>query len=73
MSSKKYKKEKTNENVFTAAKKFTDAFFDGLQKGQEDRVIRQAEKAGVEAEALYKMRKIKQEKAELERLLAKHT
>lgn len=66
------KKEITNEGIFNAAKKFTDAFFDGLKKGQEARVIKQAEKAGVEAQALRQMRKIKQEKDELERLLAKY-
>ena len=70
MSKKKYKKEVTNENIFSAAKKFTDAFFDGLKGGMEDRIIKKAEQAGIERRAIEKMKQIKREKAELERMLS---
>jgi len=70
MSSKKYKKEKTNENIFRAARKFTDAFFDGLKTGAADRVIKQAQRAGVRQDAIDRMEQIKRDKEELERILA---
>jgi len=59
--------------IFDIAKKFTDGFFDGLIKGAEDRVIKEAIEAGKEAEKLHEERKLKQEKDELERLLKEHT
>lgn len=70
MSNKKYNKKKTNENILDAARKFSDAFFDGLKKGAEDKVIQRAEKAGIERRALEKMKQIKKEKEELEKILA---
>ena len=37
-------KEKTNEGIFGAAKKFSDAFFDGLKANAVNRALKQAEK-----------------------------
>lgn len=38
------KKETTNEGLFGAAKKFSDAFFDGLKANAVNRALKQAEK-----------------------------
>lgn len=64
--------KRTNENVFRAARKFTDAFFDGVKSGAADRIIQQAKQRGVERDAIEKMERIKQEKDELEQLLQKY-
>lgn len=37
-------KIKTNENIFGAAKRFSDAFFDGLKSNAVNRALKQAEK-----------------------------
>ena len=38
------KKETINEGLFGAAKKFTDAFFDGLKSNAVNKALKQAEK-----------------------------
>jgi hypothetical protein len=38
------KKEKINEGLFGSAKKFSDAFFDGLKANAVNRALKQAEK-----------------------------
>lgn len=38
------KKENINEGLFGAAKKFTDAFFDGLKSNAINKALKQAEK-----------------------------
>jgi hypothetical protein len=37
-------KQKTNEGLFGAAKKFSDSFFDGLKSNATNRALKQAEK-----------------------------
>jgi hypothetical protein len=59
-----------NENIFGAAKRFSDAFFDGLKNNATDRVLAKARKAGMERDAIAQMEKIKREKEELDRILA---
>jgi hypothetical protein len=65
------KKETINEGLFGAAKKFSDAFFDGLKNNAVDNVINQAKKARMEKDAIEQMEKIKKEKEELDRILAR--
>lgn len=62
------KKQPTNE-IFGAAEKFTNAFFDSLKKGAADRVIAKAKAKGVKPEAIQRMEKIKREKEQLDTLL----
>jgi len=58
--------------IFEAAKNFSDKCFDGMKKGREKRVMKQAQKAGKEAEKLREERKLKQKKDSLERLSSKY-
>lgn len=62
-------KEKTNEGLFSAAKKFSDAFFDGLSKNASDRMLNKAKKAGVPKELTDVMAKIQKDKEELDAIL----
>jgi hypothetical protein len=64
-------KEKTNEGLFSAAKKFSDAFFDGLSKNASDRMLAKAKKAGVPKELTNVMAKIQKDKEELDAILAR--
>jgi len=64
------RKEPVNE-IFGAAKKFSDAFFDGLKKNAVDSVLAKAKKARMDDEAIKQMEKIKKEKEELDRILSK--
>ena len=65
-------KEKTNEGLFSAAKKFSDAFFDGLSKNASDRMIKKAEQAGMPKDAIDVMNNIKKEKEYLDSLLRQY-
>ena len=38
------KLKQTNENIFGAARKFSDAFFDGLKSNAVNKALKQAEK-----------------------------
>jgi hypothetical protein len=62
-------KQKTNEGIFGAAKKFSDAFFDGLKNNAADRVLQKAKQQGVPKEVTDLMDKIKKEKEELDAIL----
>lgn len=64
-------KEIQTEGLFGAAKKFSDAFFDGLKNNAVDRVLAKARQARLDKEAIEKMEKIKKEKEELEKILAR--
>ena len=55
--------------LFSAAKKLTDAFFDGLQKNTADRFIHNAMKANMKREAMEKEQQKQRDKEELERIL----
>jgi hypothetical protein len=65
------KKKTINEGLFGAAKKFSDAFFDGLKNNAVDSVISQAKKARMEKDVIEKMEKIKKDKEELDAILSK--
>jgi hypothetical protein len=65
------KKEKVNEGLFSASKRFSDAFFDGLSKNASDRMLAKAKKAGVPKELTDVMAKIQQDKDELDDILAR--
>jgi len=59
-----------NENIFGAAKRFSDAFFDGLKNNATEKMLAKARKAGMERDAIVQMEKIKREKDELDRILS---
>jgi hypothetical protein len=65
------KKETTNEGLFSAAKRFSDAFFDGLSKNASNRMLDKAKKAGVPQELTDVMAKIQKDKEELDAILAR--
>ena len=62
-------KQKTNEGLFSASKRFSDAFFDGLSKNASDRMMDKAKKAGVPKELTDIMAKIQKDKNELDSML----
>ena len=62
-------KKVINEGLFGAAKKFSDAFFDGLKNNAADRVLQTAKKQGVPMEVTDLLDKIKKEKEELDAIL----
>jgi hypothetical protein len=62
-------KEIKKEGLFSATKKFTDAFFDGLKNNAVDRVLSKAKEKGVPTEVTDIMNKIREDKEELDALL----
>jgi|TARA_B100001057_G_scaffold396822_1_gene406750 hypothetical protein len=66
-------KKNTNEGLFSTARKFSDAFFNGLQKNTQDKFIQRAKKAGTPKALTDKMEKIRKEKAELDALIKKYS
>jgi len=62
-------KKQVNEGLFGAAKKFSDAFFNGLSRNTADRVIKQAEKRGLPPEAVDAMKRIKKDNEILNSIL----
>jgi hypothetical protein len=62
-------KEIQKEGLFSATKKFTDAFFDGLKNNAVDRVLSKAKEKGVPTEVTDIMNKIREDKQELDALL----
>ncbi len=62
-------KEIQKEGLFGAAKKFSDAFFDGLKNNAVDRVLVKAKEKGMPSEVTNLMNKIKEDKQELDALL----
>ena len=66
-------KQKTNEELFGTARKFSDSFFNGLQKNTHDKFIQRAKKAGTPKDLVDKMDKIRKEKAELDALIKKYS
>lgn len=67
------KKKKTDEGVFDAAKRFSDAFFDGLKKGATDNVLKKAKEKNVPNPVIEKMEELEREKEELDALLKKYS
>jgi hypothetical protein len=62
-------KDKVNEGLFSAAKKFSDAFFDGLSNNASKRMLDKAKKAGAPKELTDVMAKIQKDKEELDAIL----
>jgi hypothetical protein len=62
-------KEIQKEGLFSATKKFTDAFFDGLKNNAVDRVLSKAKEKGVPTEVTDLMNKIREDKEQLDALL----
>jgi hypothetical protein len=61
------------EGLFGAAKKFTDAFFDGLKNNTINSFLSKAEDRGVDAPIIAKMKKLQAEKEELDALIKKYS
>lgn len=66
-------KEKTNEGLFGAAKKFSDSFFDGLKNNATKSMLSKAEKQGVPVPIIQKMKKLQKEKDELDTIIRKYS
>lgn len=63
-------KEKTNEGIFGAAKRFSDAFFDGLKSNATNRAIAAAKQnKAVPTKIVNKMMQIEKASDELEKML----
>lgn len=63
------KKETTNEGLFSAADKFVNAFFKGLERNTANQIIKKAEKAKLPSEALKLMKDIEDRGEELKKLM----
>lgn len=64
-------KQIQKEGLFGAAKKFSDAFFDGLKNNAVDRVLSKASEKGIPKEVTDLMSKIREDKEELDAILAR--
>ena len=63
-------KEKVNEGLFSATKKFSDAFFDGLKTNATNKAIQAARKnKSVPPKIVKKMSEIERASKELDRML----
>lgn len=63
-------KEKVNEGLFSATKKFSDAFFDGLKTNATNKAIQAAKKnKSVPPKIVQKMSEIERASKELDRML----
>lgn len=63
-------KEKTNEGIFGAAKRFSDAFFDGLKSNATNKAIKAAKQnKAVPTKIVDKMMQIEKASDELEKML----
>jgi hypothetical protein len=62
-------KKTTNENIFGAAKKFTDAFFDGLKSNASNQIIKKAESAKLPPDAVKMMKDIEERSNKLRDLI----
>lgn len=62
-------KNKVNEGLFSAARKFSDAFFDGLKNNASQKMMKVAEKQGAPKELLDVMASIQKDKEELDAIL----
>ena len=66
-------KDKVNEGLFGAAKKFSDAFFDGLKNNATNRMLSKAKQGGMPSPVIKKMEKLQKEKQELDALIKKYS
>lgn len=65
--------DKVNEGLFGAAKKFSDAFFDGLKNNATNRMLSKAKQSGMPSKVIQKMAKLQKEKNELDALIKKYS
>lgn len=65
--------KKIKENIFDSAKKFTDAFFDGLKNNAIDKVLQKAQEHGAPHPLIQKMKDLEKEKKELDALIKKYS
>ena len=63
------KKETTNEGLFSAADKFVNAFFKGLERNTANQIIKKAENAKLPPEAIKLMKDIEDRGAQLKQLM----
>lgn len=64
------KKNKLNEGVFDAAKRFSDAFFDGLKMNATNKVLEKAKKSkSIPPNVVQKMSELDKAAKELEKML----
>ena len=63
-------KKNINEGLIGAAKKFSDAFFDGLKNNATKVMLDRAEEQGVPLPIIQKMKNLQKEKEELDKLLS---
>jgi hypothetical protein len=66
-------KKVINEGLFGAAKKFTDAFFDGLKNNATKTMLAKAEKEGVPLPIIQKLKNLEREKEELDNIIKKYS
>ena len=65
-------KNKTNEGIFGAAKRFSDAFFDGLKNNATNKMMAKAKSAGLPKDAIQAMDNIRREREILNKALKKY-
>tara|TARA_B110000503_G_C7005370_1_gene353342 strand:- start:658 stop:861 length:204 start_codon:yes stop_codon:yes gene_type:complete len=64
---------KKNINELNMASRFIGDFFDGLQTGTADRIIKKAADKGLPKEFTDRMEKIRKEKADIDALLKRYS
>jgi hypothetical protein len=64
---------KKNINELNMASRFIGDFFDGLQRGTADRIIKKAADKGLPKEFTDRMEKIRKEKADIDALLKRYS
>lgn len=66
-------KQPIEEGLFGAAKKFTDAFFDGLKSNAVNKALEQAKQNKFPAEVIDSMEKIESERQRLSQIIKKYS
>jgi hypothetical protein len=66
-------KDKVNEGLFGAAKKFSDAFFDGLKNNATKSMLAKAKQEGIPTPIIQKMKNLQKEKDELDAIIRKYS
>tara|TARA_B100001564_G_C20458363_1_gene586796 strand:- start:414 stop:623 length:210 start_codon:yes stop_codon:yes gene_type:complete len=66
-------KKTQNEGLFSATKRFSDAFFDGLKNNQTKKFLSKAQTSGVPPKVVQQMRKLEKEKQELDNIIKKYS
>jgi hypothetical protein len=66
-------KEIQKEGLFSATKKFTDAFFDGLKGNAVNRALEQAKQNKLPPDVIDSMQKIENERQRLSQIIKKYS